>query len=302
MPLRRLKKILEKPSPAVAESPFVTRYPPGHFYSPLPDMADVTKNAKRYFDTSRATIPGIELRGGEQRSLAEAISSQYLPEMPAYTDTVQPGLRFHHGNNFYSCKDAAILYCMLRHLRPRRIIEAGSGFSSALMLDTNEKFMDRGMELLFIEPYPERLQKLLLPEDRPRTEIMRKPLQEVPLDTFQRLEAGDILFIDSTHVSKIGSDVNYIIFELLPSLKAGVHIHVHDIFYPFEYLEHWLTEGRAWNEAYLLRAFLSFNNAFRITLWNAYLKIHHPEVFTAPSWQRIPEGGSWGSIWLEKTA
>ncbi|MCZ8539210.1 hypothetical protein [Psychrobacillus psychrodurans] len=90
---------------------------------------------------------------------------------------------------------------------------------------------------------------------------------------------GDILFIDSYHVSKIGSDVNYIIFEILPKLKPGVRIHFHDIFYPFEYPEKWIFEGRFWNRAYLLRAFLQYNQDFIIDLWNNYLILEHKEIF-----------------------
>jgi hypothetical protein len=100
----------------------------------------------------------------------------------------------------------------------------------------------------------------------------------VPIEVFDVLDDGDILFIDSTHVSKPGSDVNWLFFRVLPRLKPGVVIHVHDIFYPFEYHNDWLTERRSWNESYLLRSFLSYNNTFQITFFSSWIWQEHPEV------------------------
>ena len=90
-----------------------------------------------------------------------------------------------------------------------------------------------------------------------RHRLVNVKLQDVDLKEFDKLKSGDVLFIDSTHVSKIGSDVNYLFFEILPRLHRGVYIHIHDIFYPFEYPKDWIDEGRAWNENYILRAFLN---------------------------------------------
>src|SRR5690606_8620162 len=103
----------------------------------------------------------------------------------------------------------------------------------------------------------------------------------VPLAVFEELNAGDMLFIDSTHVAKTGSDVNYILFEILPRLKSGVLIHFHDIFYPFEYPRDWVFNGRNWNEVYFLKAFLMYNTTFEIKLFSHYLHKHHPNVFEA---------------------
>ena len=118
--------------------------------------------------------------------------------------------------------------------------------------------------------------------------MFEAPLQSIPLAVFEGLESGDVLFVDSTHVTKRGSDVNRIFFEILPALPVGVIIHFHDIFYPFEYPDNWMHEGRGWNEAYLLRAFLEYNDAFEILLWNSML---------------VAMGhltGDGGSIWLQK--
>lgn len=160
---------------------------------------------------------------------------------------------------------------MMRRARPARVIEVGSGFSSLAMLDTNERFFDGAVELTFIEPNAERLLSQLRPGDERRAEIITSPVQEVDLSGFERLSAGDILFIDSSHVAKVGSDVNHLVFSVLPRLAPGVLVHFHDVPYPFEYPEDWIHYGFAWNEAYLLRALLQFNSAFRIVLWNSYV-------------------------------
>jgi hypothetical protein len=105
-----------------------------------------------------------------------------------------------------------------------------------------------------------------------------------------------MLFIDSSHVSRIGSDVNQLFLEVIPSLPAGVHVHIHDIFYPFEYPRRWIYRGRAWNESYLLRALLINNDHLQISWFNSYLAHRHRETLAAalPQWGVDP--GS--SIWL----
>jgi hypothetical protein len=132
---------------------------------------------------------------------------------------------------------------MMRTFKPKEIIEIGSGHSSAIMLDTNEICFDNKINLTFIEPYPEeRLMKILKDSDKISHTIINKKVQSIDLDTFLSLSENDILFVDSTHVSKVGSDVNFILFEVLPALKPGVLIHFHDIFYPFEMPKHWVLE------------------------------------------------------------
>ena len=128
--------------------------------------------------------------------------------------------------------------------------------------------------------------------------IIPKRVQDVPLDVFTALDSGDVLFIDSSHVSKVGSDVNHILFNILPALRPSVRVHFHDVFYPFEYPENWIVNGRSWTEAYLLHAFLQFNDTFEIELFPNYLTRFHQDFFK----QRMPlclkDPG--GSIWLRK--
>lgn len=154
-----------------------------------------------------------------------------------------------------------------------------------------------GVDFTFIEPYPERLKSLLTPHDNVR--IIEEKLQDVDTDIFSSLQAGDILFIDSTHVSKIDSDVNLYLFNILPRLAKGVLIHIHDIPYPFEYYKEWIYNGRAWNEAYMIRTFLQFNTSFKIKFWGSYFENVHKELYFKhmPLCAKCPGG----SLWLEKT-
>jgi hypothetical protein len=167
------------------------------------------------------------------------------------------------------------------------------------MLDTSELFFDTGIRLTFIDPYPETLHSVLRETDRKSAEILSARVQNVVPDVFQALEANDILFIDSTHVSRTGSDVNFLFFDVLPRLNPGVYVHFHDIFYPFEYPQDWVYEGRAWNEAYLLRAFLTNNDSFSIVIWNDYLARFHRERLASLMPECMKNTGA--SIWIRRT-
>jgi hypothetical protein len=124
-------------------------------------------------------------------------------------------------------------------------------------------------------------------------------VQRVPLDVFAQLRAGDVLFIDSSHVVKIGSDVAYLVHEVLPSLAAGVVVHFHDILWPFEYPRDWvLDQGKAWNEAYFVRAFLQFNAAFEILYFNSFIANRHPASLRELLPRCVENPG--GSLWLRR--
>lgn len=268
-------------------------FPPGHFYSPIPSLDEVHRQAGRLFGAPPRTLPGIELREAEQLELLCLLQGFY-DEQP-FSER-KGALRYFFENPAYSYSDAIFLYGMIRHARPRRIIEVGSGYSSCAMLDTSELFFGGRIQCTFIEPHPKLLRSLIRAGDT--IELLESALQDVAIDRFAALEDGDILFIDSTHVAKIGSDVNYLFAEILPALERGVYVHFHDIFYPFEYPKAWVYEGRAWNEAYLLRAFLTFNAKFEITLFNTFLEHFHRAYFA----EHLPlclknEGGS---IWLRR--
>jgi len=270
--------------------------PPGHFYSPIPCLEELKLKEQNIFHEFPREIPGVELNEKHQLELFETFEV-YYNEQP-FPDQKREDLRYYFDNNFYSYSDAIFLYCMIRHARPRKIVEVGSGYSSCVILDTNEIFLDNTVNCTFIEPYPKRLLSLVKEDDKSHFELIEKNLQDVDLKQFQQLSNNDILFIDSTHVSKTNSDVNYILFKILPSLNPGVLIHFHDIFYPFEYPKAWQYEGRAWNEAYILRAFLQYNSSFKIEFFNTFLEHFHSDLFFDKMPLCMKNTGA--SIWLRK--
>lgn len=270
--------------------------PPGHFYSPIPDLEEIIQDDAKIFGTLPRNIPGLELHESEQLKLLEDLEP-YYSTMPLQFHKVE-GLRYYFDNPAYNGSDAIFLHCMIRHLKPRRIIEIGSGFSSCVTLDTNELFFDSSITTTFIDPYPDTLMSLIKENDKNKIRVIPQRLQDISLNEFEALEAQDILFIDSTHVSKINSDVNRIFFEILPSLSPSVYIHFHDIFYPFEYPKEWVYGGRMWNEMYMLRTFLQYNSRFRIVLMNTLMGHFHEPFFREKMPLCLKNLG--GSIWIRK--
>jgi hypothetical protein len=189
---------------------------------------------------------------------------------------------------------------MIRELKPRRILEIGSGHTSALILDTNEHYFGGGIECTFVEPHPQLLLSLLRPDEDDDSRLIPRKLQDVNLTLFDTLEAGDILFVDSSHVVKAGSDCQLLFSDILPRLNPGTMIHFHDVFDRFEYPPEWLREGRGWNEQYALRAFLQFNSEFRIKLYTSYLIARYREWFEQHMPNCLRNAGA--QIWIERTA
>jgi predicted O-methyltransferase YrrM len=270
-------------------------FPAGHFYSPIPDPRTViTERDGLPQDT--LSCPGVKLNSAGQLKVLEELSEHYS-DLP-FSDSPAEALRYYFDNPYFRHGDGIVLYGMLRRLRPSQVIEIGSGFSSALMLDIADHSPDWNPHFTFVEPYPARLRGLLTAEDEARCRIIGKKAQQLDLDIFASLAAGDILFIDSSHVAKAGSDVNHLFFRILPMLKPGVVIHFHDVFWPFEYPDDWLLGGNAWNEAYLLRAFLQYNSEFQIEYFNAYMGTVHREAVASSMPLCLENLG--GSIWLRR--
>lgn len=274
----------------------------GHYYSPIPSRKELRRDQARIFDRSLRELPGIELDDAGQVALLERLGELY-PEQP-FPVRAGPHTRYHLDNSWFAGADGLLLHLMIRQAAPRRVVEIGSGFSSLVMLDTNERFFDNRIRLTFVEPNPERLLSRLRPGDARLAEVVERRVQDVDLTLFRELGAGDILFVDSSHVSKVGSDLNHLLFTVLPELAPGVLVHFHDVPYPFEYPQEWVGYGFAWNEAYLLRAFLQYNAAFRIRLWNSYIALAHADLLE----ERMPlcttgvEFGVGGSLWLERVS
>jgi predicted O-methyltransferase YrrM len=271
-------------------SAFVKLFPPGHFYSPIPADQDFQHG------TANEPIRDIELNEEEQQRLLVDLS-QYYNELP-FQDSRQPGLRYYFDQIWYCYADAIYLYSLIRRFAPRRYVEIGSGFSSAVALDTSDLFLSGSLRFTFIEPYPERLHELMRAEDWARCRLHQTRVQDLPPEIFDELEANDMLFVDSSHVCKVGSDVNHVVFNVLPRLKPGVLIHFHDIMYPFVYPADWFREGRAWNEAYLVRAFLQNNPDYKILLFGSYMAQRFQPLLEQHMPLCLKDPG--GALWLLK--
>jgi hypothetical protein len=280
-----------------ANNPFLRFAPPGHFYSPIPDYNDVVARSELLFKRDSKTCLGLEMNENAQLALLDKLAV-FFGEMP-FTEGPQEKIRYYFKNDAFGHHDAIVLYSMIREHRPRKIIEVGSGLSSGVIMDTNSLFFNNAIECTFIDPYPEQLFKVLKVEDFQQAAILQSPVQDVPLEYFEALSANDILFIDSSHVVKVGSDVAHLFFNVLPRLKPGVIIHFHDIPWPFEYSKEWILEGRAWNEAYFLRAFLSFNDRFKVLYANAFMCYFHKNEILAKMPACVENIG--GSFWMRKT-
>jgi len=253
------------------------------FYSPLPDIRQLDD---RCFTTPYASaMPEFDGTG-----IWNEISS-FVRELGDVPQNSASG--FYWQNPFFPAFDVIVYYGLIRKFRPARIIEIGSGFSTHIAIRAMRQ--NQFGKLIAIEPYPSEILRQLAPE----LTLLEKRVQEVSLESFDELRAGDILFVDSSHVSKIDSDVNYVIFQILPRLAKGVLVHFHDIFLPDEYPREWVV-GRNWfwNEQYLLLAFLMFNCQFETVMANAaFLKSNLETVR-----KTIPEfADHGGSFWIRRT-
>jgi predicted O-methyltransferase YrrM len=291
--LYRLFKQAEQIDPII-NSPFIRFSPPGHFYSPIPNATDLKRLAPI---EANILTHDIDLNLPQQLHLLDQFA-RYYSELP-FPETPSDMSRYYYQNDFFCHGDAIALYSMLRHFRPQRVIEVGSGFSSAVMLDTSDRFLNSATRFTFIEPYPDRLNQLLNAQDQ-QQQVIEKSVQDVGIELFAELQANDILFIDSSHVAKVGSDVVHLLFQILPRLSPGVIIHFHDIFFPFEYPQTWFSEGRAWNEAYFLRAFLQYNTTFQILFFNSFLGQHHKVELEQKMPLFLKNTGA--SLWLQKNS
>jgi predicted O-methyltransferase YrrM len=248
---------------------------PKSFYSAIPDVAALPAGT---FER-RSSMAGIELDLDAQLAWAREHLAAPMREFagPA-ADT-------------YGILDATVLYGMIRALRPRRVVELGSGASTAVTAQALRANGDG--ELVVYDPYPgDGVEDI--------AELHRIGAQDVPLETLASLQSGDVLFVDTTHTVKIGSDVNFIVLEVLPRLARGVVVHFHDIFLPYEYPRRWLEDyGLYWAEQYLLQAFLSMNAGYEVLLAVTALARDRADAFAAV----LPEAAAHragAAFWLRR--
>jgi predicted O-methyltransferase YrrM len=271
--------------------------PPGHFYSPIVDPKLADEYLKALEEKAwPASLPDVLISASTIQETWMALLP-FMEEMP-FAEAPKDRLRYGFINNSYGYGDAAILYAMIRKHKPKHIIEVGSGWSSACILDTIDLHLKGNCRLTFIEPFPKLLMSLIGNTKKKYT-LYESGVQQVALDVFRELNAGDILLIDSTHIAKSGSDVCFEINEVLPVLKPGVLVHIHDMFWPFEYPRQWVVDdNRSWNEVHMVRAFLQNNEKWRVLMFNDYVAKIHPELIekTLPRFN-INSGGS---LWLQR--
>lgn len=254
-----------------------------HFYEPIPD----TRKLKENLWAKPSEVIGLDMNLSQQYAVLEKVLPRYIDECKFSEKEAPLPYEFHFGNGFFEAVDAEILHCLVRYFKPRRVIEIGSGYStliSARAAVMNQEIDDSPTELICIEPYPNETIKQGFPG---LTKLIQQPLEDIDLSLFLDLDRNDILFIDSSHVVKIGSDVVYEYLEILPRLRPGVLVHIHDIFLPDEYPRQWvLNEHKFWTEQYLLQAFLAFNSCFEVIWAGSFMGRQEKERLEKeiPSW------------------
>jgi hypothetical protein len=272
---------------------------PNHFHYPIPD----TTKLKDDLWSKHSELVGININESKQLELLSLFEASFKNEYENFPRRrPDKPYDFYLGNGAFESVDAEVLYCMIRHFKPRRIYEIGSGFTTYLsaqaVLKNAKEDSGYQCELLAIEPYPNKTLKAGFPG---LSRLIPEEVQAVPLTEFMKFSANDILFIDSSHVLKIGNDVQYEYLEILPRLNKGVLIHVHDIFLPQEYPKKWVKELHLfWTEQYLLQAFLAFNDSLEVLWAGSYMHLKHPDKLARAFSSYNREETLPGSFWFRR--
>jgi hypothetical protein len=275
-------------------------WPLDHYYSPIANTRALSQEPARsrvWPASGPPETPGVDWRAGEQVAL---VRDHFATQRPLFFPDSPTGdpRDYHAGNEMFSRLDAWMLQAMLRHVRPRRVIEVGCGWSSLVTARVNRECFDGQIDFTCIEPYPS---DFIADGVEGISQLVISPVEEVPVARFMELQAGDVLFIDSSHTLKTGGDVVFLLHEILPRLARDVTVHIHDIFLPWDYPQEWVFTGRAWNEQYAVRSFLTFNSAFEIRLSVVWMSHFQPAVLSAalPDFpERYADGG--GSLWIQR--
>jgi hypothetical protein len=272
------------------------------YYSPLPSVARLRANVARWNRPS--ALRGIEYDLDSMKLALAELLARYLGEFLTYPEYSQvQTMGFGPG---YTAVDALTLYMMIRHLKPRRYIEVGSGVSTFYCSLAAQRNASEGhpLEMICIEPYP--FVKL---SSIPGIRILPQKVEDADISIFQQLRENDVLFIDSSHILRVDGDVPFLILEVLPILNVGVVTHIHDIPYPYNFPyppELWIFGQEwpmFWNEAMVLQAFLAFNKNFKISLSTPLIR-HFDEAFLKeriPIYESVKQTpNTFSSIWLER--
>jgi hypothetical protein len=240
---------------------------PVHFYQPIPDTGKLPETTWTKYGT-----PAIDMRIRSQLKLIRTFFAKYRSEYDSIPLTAGDDFKgYFLENGRFEGLDGLTAYCMVRHFRPRHILEIGGGYSSLILAQAAVK--NGTASLKTVEPYPMPHLQQGFPG---LAELYEQDVQSLAPEFFDELRANDILFIDSSHVVKTGGDVNYLFLEILPRLAPGTLVHVHDINFPYDYSKDWVVgDLRFWTEQYLLQAFLSHNSEFETILCNSYLATYY---------------------------
>jgi predicted O-methyltransferase YrrM len=268
---------------------------PRHHAFPLPIVAALDDSI---WDRP-SEIAGLDFREAEQLQLLALLAQRYRDEYERWPRQPRHGAPFHLDNRHFECVDAQVLHGLMRQRRPRRFLEAGAGFSTLVALEAAAANAREGHSCA-LEAYDPGAAAALRARAGPGFALHATPVQRVPLSAFTSLAAGDILFIDSSHILQVGSDVRFLFGEVIPRLQPGVLVHVHDVFLPAEYPRHWVKERmRFWNEQYLLQAFLCFNPSFRVVWASHFMALRQPQAL-ADAFSCFTPRDQPASFWFER--
>lgn len=282
----------------IERSLFFCRYYPGYHGSTIPSLRYIKANEARIFVDKKTIDDGIDLNDQKQIHLLKRFSKYYPEFLPPAKET--GGKLYHYDNDMFGFNDGFILYAFIRHFHPNQIIEAGSGYSSAVMLETCSEFSQQ-TALTFIDPYSKTISDVLNKNaTQLKVNLIRQEIQDIDTAYFRKLQANDILFIDTSHVLKVGSDLSTLLFSVIPVLNSGVIIHIHDIWYSWEYPREFLYAGRAYNEMYFVRSFLQYNHAFEIMFFSSFME-RREKLFIRENMPRY-SAHTGNSLWLRKTS
>jgi len=281
--LRDFRNFITKHTFRLAEKYLKIHITPVHFYSPIPNCGEL----KPDIFTKVNDCIGLDWNIENQLRYMKLIFPKYLSE---YTPQVNSGL---------SQVDAFVLYSMIRNKNPKLLIEIGSGESTGISLAAMKRNDQEGVagRLTAIEPFPKAFLRAI---SNKGFDLIVSKVQDIDI---QLLSQADILFIDSSHVAKIGSDVNYEILDIVPRLKVGALVHWHDIMIPIDYSKAWIERGnKFWNESYMVHAFMAFNKSFRIVWAGKFLQLNYSERLrnTFPYFKPEDPDQQLSSFWIER--
>lgn len=271
------------------------------FYTPQVDVEDLKQREDAVWPATVETAPlGIDFNDAHHKKVITRWFPKYIglydyPDEGEVNDDLD---HYFTHNGIFEMLDSRALLVLLNAWKPNRLLEIGSGMSTLLSADINRRMLAGKMRLECVEPYPPGYLKNI---ENQIDDFHQERVEFLPFSLFESLRAGDILFVDSSHVSKTGSDVNFLFFEVFPRLRPGVRVHVHDIFLPYEYPKPWVIgQGRSWNEQYLLRALLMGGSIFKVLFGGhyAFWRFRNEVIQALNHADGAGYGG--GSFWMER--